>query len=116
MSDESVMELIEEAHQNRKLRMKLSQDRSADELASSANREGYSISDREARKILAGVALTSDQLSDEQRQKLLAGLSWNFVEKAINTLGRDLSLLEEQETWSRTGDFYKNVFMDEEKS
>jgi hypothetical protein len=110
MADDQVMDLIEEAIDNSALRRKLAQDRTAAELAESANREGYSISEREARKILAGAYLTDDRRTEEERRDILGGIAWNFLEEVEDRLDRDFGLLESRDAWERSKSFHENVF------
>lgn len=110
MGDEHVLDLIEEAVNNQALRKRVAHDRTAKELAESANKEGFGISKKEARKILAGAYLTSDELSDADRQEIIGGLAWDFLDKVEDRLDRDFGLLAKRDSWERAKDFYENVF------
>lgn len=109
MSDE-VLSLIEDAQEDSGLRLKLSQDRSAEELSASANQKGYSISTKDARKILAGAYLTSESVSEQDKQSLVGGLNWNYLRKVEKRLDGDFRFLETVEAWNRTEGFYEYVY------
>lgn len=110
MSDDGVKQLIEDALNNKALRTRFSQDRSATEMVESAAKEGYALSERDARKVLAGAYLTSDDVSSDQQNQLVGGLSWNFLQKVEDKLDGDFSLLSESSAWRRSLDFYEYVY------
>ena len=110
MADEHVFDLIEEATQNKGLRRRMANDRTASELAESANKAGFSISEREAKQILAGAYLTADDRTEAEKQEILGGLAWGFLDEVEKRLERDFSLLDKPESWQRSRDFYENVF------
>lgn len=110
MSADDVENLIDDAKSNSSLRLRLSQDRTAQEMAESANKQGYSISSREAKKILAGAYLNSDEVPQKKKEQLVGGLSWNYLEKIENELDGDYRFLEKREAWLRTSEFYDFVY------
>lgn len=107
---DAVTTLIDDAAKTKSLRIRFSQDRSAEEFVESATREGYSISERDARKILAGAFLTSDAVSEELRNKLVGGLSWDYLKKVEQALDGDFSFLTDPDAWERAKGFYLHVF------
>ncbi|MFB6345366.1 MAG: hypothetical protein ABEK50_06295 [bacterium] len=112
--DDNLKELIQNALQSDSLRLRFSQDRSSDELVESAARKGYSISRKDAQKILAGAFLTSEEVSEDLKNQLVGGLSWDYLNKFEAAMDGDLSMLEEKRTWERVLDFYEYVFNEEE--
>lgn len=112
-NEDAVTTLIEDAATTESLRLRFSQDRTAEEFVESAAKEGYSISKRDARKILAGAFLTSDSVGEGLRNKLVGGLSWNYLEKVEEALNGDFSLLNDPDAWKRAEEFYLHVFDDE---
>jgi hypothetical protein len=113
VASDGAYELIQEALTNRTLRVRLSQDRSSAELADSANKKGYVLSEKDAKKILAGALLTDESLNEEQKQKLVGGLKWDYLDRVEAALDGDYRLLEDRETWERTRDFYEYVYQGE---
>jgi hypothetical protein len=110
MSSDGLGSLIEDARNNSSLRLRLSQDRSADEMAASANQKGYAIDANDARKILAGAYLTSNDVSQSERQALVGGFSWDYLEKIENRLDGDYRFLEDEDAWERAREFYEYVY------
>jgi hypothetical protein len=106
-------DLIRDALDNRSLRIRLSQDRSPAELAESANQKGYALSEKDAKKILAGALLTDDSLTQEQRQKLVGGLKWDYLDRVEAALDGDYQFLRDRDTWVRTREFYEYVYRGE---
>lgn len=113
MASDGAYDLIRDALNNRSLRVRLSQDRSPSELAESANKKGYALSEKDAKKILAGALLTDDSLSQEQRQKLVGGLKWDYLDRVEAALDGDYRFLENRDTWDRIRDFYEYVYQEE---
>ncbi len=113
MASDGAYDLIREALKNRALRVRLSQDRSPVELAESANKKGYNLSEKDAKKILAGALLTDKSLNEEQRQKLVGGFKWDYLDRVEAALEGDYRLLEARDTWERTRDFYEYVYQGE---
>lgn len=103
-------ELLDDAIRSKTLRTRFSQDRSADELVDSARQKGYGISERDARKILAGAFLTSDSISQEVKNRVAGGLSWDFLRKVENELDGDFQLLANRDAWERAREFNQHVF------
>lgn len=110
MADEHVLDLIDEATRNQGLRRRLANDRTAAELAESAGKAGFSISEREAKQILAGAYLTAEERTESECQEIMGGLAWNFLDDVEDRLDRDFSILEESNAWERSRDFYEHVF------
>lgn len=109
MSGNDIKALLQDAQKNSSLRLKLSQDRTSKELASSANQEGYSISERDAKRILAGAYLTSDDVSQSERQEILGGIALDFLDRVEDRLDRDFRILTESDAWERAEEFYDYV-------
>lgn len=110
MSEKGVKSLIKEAQTNSRLRMRFSQDRSSEEMVTSANKQGYTISKKDARKILAGAYLTSDRVGKEEQDEILGGIAFNYLEEVESRLDRDFRMLEDKVTWERTEGFYEYVY------
>lgn len=109
MSDKGVKELIRDARTDATLRMRLSQDRTSEELATSANKEGYNISQRDAKRILAGAYLTSDEVSQKEREEILGGFALDFLDQVEDRLDRDFRILDDSDAWKRAENFYTAV-------
>ena len=113
MAIDEAYRLINDALEDRSLRIRLSQDRSSAELAESAVKTGYEISQKDAKKILASALLTSDSLSQENREALVGGLKWDYLDRVEAALDGDYRLLEERSTWNRALDFFEYVYRGE---
>lgn len=107
--------LIEDAVDSGLLRRRFAQDRTAPELVESARKEGYNISDRDARKILAGAYLTSDRVDSDVRNRIAGGLSWDYLKKVESELDGQYSFLDDRDAWKRARDFYEYVFQEGEE-
>jgi len=110
--DDDAMKLIMDAQSDSSLRTRLSQDRSATELAETASRKGYSLSAKQARRILAGAYLTSNNVSEDKRRDIMGGLAWDFLKRVEDELNRDFGLLRKPGAWERAEEFYRTVYLE----
>lgn len=113
MGDEDQLKsLMEEAISRENLRLRFSQDRSVSEFVDSARREGYSLTERDVKKILVGAYLTDENLGAEQKNRLIGGLSPNYLDKVEGAIDGDYSFLADARAWERSRDFHDYVFKD----